>query len=147
MSLTERINQDVKLAMKARDKDRLKVLRMIKAALQNEQLNHDEPLTGDQELTILNREMKQRRDSLAEFEQAGREDLVEEVKAEIVIVEEYLPEQLSDEEIRQVVQDVIEEVGASSPSDFGKVMGPAMARLKGQADGSKVNAIVKELLH
>ncbi|XJS11511.1 GatB/YqeY domain-containing protein [Aerococcaceae bacterium WGS1372] len=146
MSLTDRINQDVKEAMKARDKDTLKVIRMLKAGLQKEQLEHSEPLTDEEELTIITRELKQRKDSLAEFEKAGRQDLVEEVTAEIAIVERYLPEQLTEEEVESKIKSIIDDIGASSSADFGKVMGKAMAELKGQADGKVVNSITKKLL-
>jgi uncharacterized protein YqeY len=83
---------------------------------------------------------------LTEFEKAGREDLTEKVKGEITIVEQYLPAQLTDEEIRQIVVDAIEKTGASSPKEFGKVMGLVMPQVKGKADGNQVNAVVKELL-
>lgn len=146
MSLTERINQDVKQAMKARDKDTLKVIRMLKSALQMEQLEHSEPLNDEQEISIIARELKQRRDSLAEFKKAGRDDLVNEVTAEIEVVERYLPKQLSEEEVTVEVQKVIDELGATSAADFGKVMGKAMANLKGQADGNIVNKVTKQLL-
>lgn len=146
MSLTERINQDVKQAMKARDKETLKVIRMIKSALQMEQLKHSESLTEEEEITIIVRELKQRKDSLAEFEKAERHDLVEEVTAEIEVVERYLPKQLSEEEIEVEVQKVMDELGATSSADFGKVMGKAMANLKGQADGNLVKQVTKKLL-
>ncbi|HJG48711.1 MULTISPECIES: GatB/YqeY domain-containing protein [Ruoffia] len=146
MSLTERINQDVKQAMKARDKETLKVLRMLKSALQMEQLEHSEPLNEEQEITIIARELKQRKDSLAEFEKAGRQDLVDEVTDEIVVVERYLPKQLSEEEIEVEVRKVMDELNATSKSDFGKVMGKAMANLKGKADGNLVKEVTKNLL-
>ncbi|MBZ6526211.1 GatB/YqeY domain-containing protein [Aerococcaceae bacterium DSM 111021] len=146
MSLTERINQDVKQAMKARDKETLKVIRMIKSALQMEQLKHSESLNEEEEITIIVRELKQRKDSLAEFEKAERHDLVEEVTAEIEVVERYLPKQLSEEEIEVEVQKVMDELGATSSADFGKVMGKAMANLKGQADGNLVKQVTKKLL-
>ena len=146
MSLTEQINQDVKTAMKAKDKDTLKVIRMLKAALQKEQLEHSEPLSAEQELTIINREMKQRRDSLAEFAKAERQDLVDALEAEIKVVERYLPAQLSPAELEAKVKAIIAEVGATSKADFGKVMGKAAATLKGQADGKAINEMVKKLL-
>lgn len=146
MSLTERINQDVKQAMKARDKETLKVLRMLKSALQMEQLEHSEPLNEEQEITIIARELKQRKDSLADFEKAGRQDLVDEVTDEIVVVERYLPKQLSEEEIEVEVRKVMDELNATSKSDFGKVMGKAMANLKGKADGNLVKEVTKNLL-
>ena len=145
MSLLSRLNADMKTAMKAKDKESLQVIRMIKSSIQNEQIKEGHDLT-EEELTVLSREMKQRRDSLHEFEEAGRDDLAEKVKSEIVIVEKYMPEQLSDEEIRQLVQEAITQTGASSMKEFGKVMGAIMPKVKGKADGNQVNAIVKELL-
>lgn len=145
MSLTARINEDVKIAMKAKDKETLKVIRMLKAALQKEQLEHAEPLNDQQELTIITREMKQRKDSLAEFLKANRQDLVDTVNKEIEIVERYLPKQLSPDEIKTAVQSIIDELQATK-SDFGTVMSKAMSQLKGQADGQLVNQTVKELL-
>lgn len=132
--------------MRAKDKERLAVIRMLKASLQNEEIKVGHELNADEELTILSREMKQRRDSLAEFEKAGREDLSDKVKIEIAIVENYLPAQLTDEEIRQIVAQAIADTGATSAKEFGKVMGAVMPKVKGKADGNQVNAIVKELL-
>ena len=146
MTLTERINQDIKTAMKAKDKDSLKVLRMLKAALQKEALEQPEPLSQDQEITIISRELKQRRDSLAESEKAGREDLVSATQDEIVIVQKYLPEQLSPEALEAKVREIMAQVGATSKADFGKVMGLAASSLKGQAEGKTINETVKRLL-
>mgnify|MGYP001486924686 CR=1 FL=1 len=144
MSLLERLNQDMKEAMKNKDKLRLNVIRMIKASLQNEALKlGKDKLTEDEELTILNREVKQRKDSLQEFENAGRTDLVEQVKQELVYVQEYLPEQLSQEELQQLVKEVISEVGATSKADIGKVMALIMPKVKGRADGALVNKLVR----
>lgn len=145
MSLTERINEDIKTAMKAKDKETLKVIRMLKVALQKEQLEHTEPLDKQQELTIMTREMKQRKDSLAEFLKADRQDLVDAVNQEIKIVERYLPEQLSSDEVKEAVQNIINELQATK-ADFGAVMSQAMSQLKGQVDGQLVNQTVKELL-
>ncbi len=146
MTLLSTLNDDMKTAMKAKDKERLSVIRMLKASLQNEQIKIGHELNDEEELTILSREMKQRRDSLTEFEKAGREDLVEKVKGEIIIVEKYLPQQLTEEEIRQIVSDAIVKTNATSAKEFGKVMGVVMPQVKGKADGNQVNAIVKELL-
>ncbi|ALS38219.1 uncharacterized protein YqeY [Enterococcus rotai] len=146
MSLLTTLNDDIKTAMKSKDKDTLSVLRMLKAAIQNEQIKAGRDLDGEEELTVLSREMKQRRDSLSEFEKAGRDDLADKVKIEITIVEKYMPKQLSEEEIRQIVQTAIDQTGATSPKEFGKVMGAVMPEVKGKADGNQVNAIVKELL-
>ncbi|MFK4565832.1 GatB/YqeY domain-containing protein [Enterococcus sp. UD-01] len=146
MSLLTTLNDDIKTAMKAKDKETLSVLRMLKTAIQNEQIKAGRDLNGEEELTVLSREMKQRRDSLAEFEKAGRDDLADKAKIEITIVEKYMPEQLSEEEIRQIVQAAIDQTGASSAKEFGKVMGAVMPKVKGKAVGNQVNAIVKELL-
>ena len=143
MSLLTTLNDDIKTAMKAKDKETLAVLRMLKTAIQNDQIKAGRELNGEEELTVLSREMKQRKDSLSEFEKAGRDDLVEKVKVEIAIVEKYMPQQLTEEEIRQ---EVMTQTGATSPKDFGKVMGAMMPKVKGKADGNQVNAIVKELL-
>ncbi|WP_101844330.1 GatB/YqeY domain-containing protein [Halobacillus sp. Marseille-P3879] len=147
MSITERLNQDMKTAMKARDKKTLSVIRMVKASIQNEaiKLGKNE-LSEEEELTVLSREVKQRNDSLHEFKEAGRDDLVEELNHEIEILQVYMPEQLSDQELEQVVQDTIKEVGASSKADMGKVMSAVMPKVKGKADGSKVNQLVLKQL-
>ncbi|WLR49890.1 GatB/YqeY domain-containing protein [Bacillus tianshenii] len=147
MKLAERLTDDMKQAMKNRDKDKLAVIRMVRASLQNEaiKLGKDE-LSQDEELTILNRELKQRKDSLHEFQEAGRNDLAEKTQSEIDVLQTYMPEQLSDEELDQIVQETIAEVGASSKADMGKVMGAIMPKVKGKADGSKVNqAVMKHL--
>lgn len=146
MTLLSTLNDDMKTAMKAKDKETLQVIRMLKASIQNEQIKKGADLNEEEELTVLSREMKQRRDSLTEFEKADRTDLAEKVKGEIAIVEKYLPAQLDEAEIRQIVAGAIEKTGASSPKEFGKVMGAVMPQVKGKADGNHVNAIVKELL-
>ena len=122
MSLLDRLNQDMKEAMKSKDRLRLNVIRMIKASLQNEAIKLGKELSEDEELTVLNREVKQRKDSLQEFEKAGRADLAEQVKQELEYVQHYLPEQLSEEELLQIVRETIAEVGATSKADIGKVM-------------------------
>ncbi|SEA96484.1 hypothetical protein SAMN05421743_111105 [Thalassobacillus cyri] len=143
MSLVERLNEDMKQAMRNKDKEKLTVIRMVKASLQNEaiKLGRGE-LSEEEELTVLSREVKQRKDSLHEFKEAGREDLVEKLNREIEILQAYMPKQLSDEELEQVVQDTITEVGASSKQDMGKVMSAIMPKVKGKADGSQVNKLV-----
>ncbi|MFG6148474.1 GatB/YqeY domain-containing protein [Halobacillus sp. B23F22_1] len=147
MSITERLNQDMKTAMKARDKKTLSVIRMVKASMQNEaiKLGKNE-LSEEEELTVLSREVKQRKDSLHEFKEAGREDLVEELYQEIDILQVYMPQQLSDQELDQIVQETIQEVGASSKADMGRVMSAVMPKVKGKADGSKVNQLVLKQL-
>ena len=147
VSLVERLNEDMKQAMKAKEKLKLSVIRMIKASLQNERIQlgvHE--LSEDDELTILSREMKQRTDSIKEFQEAGREDLTKKLEDEIKILQAYMPEQLSDEELAEIVKTTISEVNATSKKDFGKVMGKVMPKVKGKTDGSKVQKLVQEYL-
>jgi uncharacterized protein len=147
MSLLNRLNDDMKQAMKNKEKDKLSVLRMLKAALQNEAIKLGKSeLSEDEELTVLSRELKQRKDSLQEFESAGRADLVEKTKAEIEIVQLYMPKPLTEEELLEIIKQTIAEVGASSKADMGKVMGAIMPKVKGKADGSLVNRLVQQQL-
>ncbi|ETI66126.1 GatB/YqeY domain-containing protein [Neobacillus vireti] len=147
MSLLERLNDDMKQAMKNKEKDRLSVIRMVKASLQNEAIKlGTKELSEDTELTVLSRELKQRKDSLHEFDKAGREDLVEKLRTEISIVELYMPKQLSEEELSVIVKETIAEVGAASKADMGKVMAAIMPKVKGKADGSLVNKFVQQHL-
>ncbi|MFL2100533.1 GatB/YqeY domain-containing protein [Desemzia sp. FAM 24101] len=146
MTLLTTINDDIKTAMKAKDKHKLSVLRMIKSSLQNEQIKKGTELSKEDELAVLSREMKQRRDSLTEFKKADRQDLVDPLENEIAIVAEYMPKQLTEEELQSVVQEVIASVNATSAKDFGKVMGAVMPKVKGKADGNDINRIVKQQL-
>ncbi|WHY55137.1 GatB/YqeY domain-containing protein [Peribacillus simplex] len=146
MSLLERLNNDMKQAMKNKEKDKLSVIRMLKASIQNEAMKQRQDLTDDEELTVLSRELKQRKDSLQEFENAGRSDLVDKVRTELVYVEAYMPEQLSEEDLSKIVKQTIEEVNATSKADMGRVMGALMPKVKGKADGSLVNKLVQQHL-
>ncbi|SHF68057.1 GatB/YqeY domain-containing protein [Ornithinibacillus halophilus] len=148
MSLLTQLNEDMKQAMKNKEKERLSVIRMVKASIQNEsiKLGKDE-LSEDEELTVLSRELKQRKDSLQEFSSAGREDLVEKLELEISVLQEYMPKQLSDDELTAIVQATIQEIGASSKKDMGKVMSAIMPKVKGKADGSKINKLVLQHLN
>ncbi|MGN1387580.1 MAG: GatB/YqeY domain-containing protein [Bacillus sp. (in: firmicutes)] len=147
MSLLERLNNDMKQAMKNKEKDKLSVIRMLKAALQNEAIKlGNKELTEDEELTVLSRESKQRKDSLQEFSNAGRDDLVEKIRTEIKYVELYMPQQLTEEEVTNIVKETIEAVGATSKADMGKVMGALMPKVKGKADGALVNKLVQQHL-
>lgn len=143
MSLVERLNQDMKQAMRNKDKDTLSVIRMVKASLQNQaiKLGEDE-LSEEEELTVLSRELKQRKDSLQEFKEAGRDDLVERLDKEIKVLQVYMPKQLSAEELETIVKETIQEVGATSKKDMGSVMNAVMPKIKGKADGSQVNKFV-----
>ena len=146
MSLLERLNTDIKQAMKDKDKEKLSVLRMVKSSIQNESIKHGRDLSEEEELTVLSRELKQRKDSLQEFDKAGREDLVHKLQGEIAIVEHYMPEQLSEDELSAIVQQTIADVNATSKADMGKVMGALMPKVKGKADGSLVNKLVQHHL-
>ena len=143
MSLKETLNNDIKTAMKAKDKETLAVLRMIKTAVQAAEIDKKEELNAEEELTILAREAKQRRESLAEFVKAGRDELVAKTEAEIEIVERYLPKQLSVEEVKEVIATVAEKIGATTQKEFGKLMGAVMQELKGKADGNVIKEQVK----
>ncbi|MEI3613337.1 GatB/YqeY domain-containing protein [Pseudogracilibacillus sp. SO30301A] len=147
MSLMDRLNEDMKQAMKAKDKEKLSVIRMVKASLQNEaiQLGID-TLQEENERSILSRELKQRNDSLKEFKNAGREDLVEKLEKEIEILTVYLPKQLTEEELEEIVKETISEVKATSKKEFGKVMGKIMPKVKGKADGAVVQKLVQQYL-
>lgn len=146
MSLLAELNEDIKTAMKSRDKERLSVLRMIKSSLLNEEIAKGSELNSDEELTVLAREKKQRNESLEEFTKADRQDLVSKLEHEIVIVDEYLPQQLSQEEVAALVKEAVQQTGASSMADMGKVMGALMPKVKGKADGNIVSSLVKSEL-
>lgn len=146
MSLLERLEQDMKQAMKDKDKFRLSVIRMIRSAIKNKEISEQRVPDEGEVLDILNREVKQRKDSLQDFEKAGREDLVEQVQNEIEVIMGYLPKQLSEEEVEALVKQTIQDVGASSKADMGKVMGALMPKIKGRADGKTVNQIVQKHL-
>ncbi len=147
MSLLGRLNDEMKQAMKNKEKEKLTVIRMLKAAFQNESIKAGgRDLTEEEELTVLSREVKQRKDSLHEFEKAGREDLVAKIQTELTYVNEYMPEQLSEEEVSAIVDKTIAETGASAKSDMGKVMAALMPKVKGKADGSLVNRLVQQKL-
>ncbi|MGV0167536.1 GatB/YqeY domain-containing protein [Furfurilactobacillus sp. WILCCON 0119] len=146
MTLLDQLNADLKTAMKARDKQTLTVIRSLKSAVMNEQIDLGHDLTDDEGVTVVARGLKQRRESLAEFEKADRAELVADTKAEIAIVERYMPAQMSADEIAAVVQETADQVGATSKADFGKLMGAVMPKVKGKADGNLVNQAVKALL-
>lgn len=148
MSLNERLTEDMKAAMKSgpAGKVRLDTIRFLKAALKNVEIDKKAPLTDEDILGIVTKQVKQLRDSIAEFEKGGRTDLIEKANAEIEVLSGYLPQQMSADEVRELARQVVAEVGAQGPKDMGKVMGPLVARTKGRADGKLVQQIVKELL-
>ncbi len=148
MSLKEQLLADMKEAMKEREagKLRLSVIRMVRAAVKNSEINGKKELTEDEVMAVVLKEVKMRQDALAEFTKAGRQDLIDQTKAEVAVLQKYLPEALSDEELRDVAAKVIAQVGAESVKHLGKVMPLVMAQTKGRADGKRVNAVVRELL-
>ncbi|WP_017327413.1 GatB/YqeY domain-containing protein [Synechococcus sp. PCC 7336] len=150
MGLKETISGDLKAAMKAKDKLRLETIRSIKKAILEKEVSvrpsGREELTEAEEMELLVKQAKQRRDSIAQYRKAQRDDLVERESAELAIIETYLPQALSEEELSQAIDEIIERVGALSAKDLGKVMGPAMQALKGRADGAKVQQMVKAKL-
>ncbi|MBM7618101.1 uncharacterized protein YqeY [Weissella uvarum] len=146
MSLTEQLNADMKVAMKAKDKETLNVLRMLKSDLANEQIKLGHDLDESEELAVVSREMKQHVEEKEAYEDASRADLAESLAAQIEVLKRYMPEQLSEDEVRQIVEDTIKKVGATSKADLGKVMGALMPQVKGKADGKLVNRLVQEQL-
>jgi len=147
MSIQDQITNDIKLAMKARDVDRLAALRAVKSALMLEATKDGSTLVPDEvSLKIIAKLVKQRKDSAAIYMEQNRQDLADDENNQLVHLEGYLPAQMSEEEVRNIVQEVISQVGASSPADMGKCMGPLMGRLNGKADGSLISRLVKEEL-
>ncbi|MBC9785042.1 GatB/YqeY domain-containing protein [Heliobacillus mobilis] len=148
MSLKERLMEDMKQAMKDKEagKFRLSVIRMARSAIQKAEIDKRRDLTDEELLEVLAREVKQRRDSMVEYEKAGRTDAIDALKQEIDILTAYLPQQLSEEEVRALVREAMAVTGAQGPRDIGKVMGVLMPKVKGRADGKLVNQIVKESL-
>jgi len=145
--MRDRLNQETKAALKARDKARLGALRLISAALQEREIATRTDKLSEQEVAaVLQKMLKQRRDSLAIYQKAGRQDLAQQEANEIQVIEEFLPKQLGDQEVRSAIAAVIKDVGATAPRDMGKVMAALKARHAGQMDFGKVSALVKELL-
>lgn len=146
MSLLETLNADMKQAMKNKNKEALSVIRMVKSTVMNEEINLGHTLTTDEELTVLSREVKQRHDSLSEFEKGNREDLAAGIRSELDVLSKYLPKQLSDDEVKAIIQEAIAQTGATTPKDMGKVMGIVTPQVKGKADGKLVANLVKAAL-
>ncbi len=147
MSLKSQITEDMKSAMKAGDKDRLKVVRLILAAIKQVEVDKRTELDDAAVLAVLTKMVKQRRDSVEQFEKGGREDLAKIERDEIAVLEKYLPEQLSAEELAAMVDAVIQATGAEGIRDMGKVMGQIKAKAAGRADMGAVSATVKERLN
>lgn len=146
MSLKDKLMEDLKQAIRQRDERRRSTLRLVIAAIKNAEIEKRHELDEGELGAIIAKEAKQRRESIAEFERGGRQDLVDQEKAELQVLLAYLPEQLSREEIEAKARQTIEEVGATSPAQMGEVMRRLMPLMKGKADGKLVSQVVKELL-
>ena len=144
--IAQKIQEDLKTAVKAQDKPRVSVLRMVLNALKNAELEEREELSDEKELAVIASYARRIKESIEEFRKAERSDLVAKESAELAVVLSYLPEQMSDEDIRREAARVIADIGAASPRDMGRVMGEMMKRFKGKVDGAAVNRIVSELL-
>ena len=146
MSLKERITDDMKTAMRAKDSERLGTIRLLQSAMKQKEVDERIELDDAAIVAIVDKMIKQRKDSIAAFEQAARQDLVDKEKAELAVLSAYLPERLSAQELTDAVQTIVKELGASGPGDMGKVMGAVKTRLAGKADMGAVSAAVKAAL-
>ncbi len=146
MELKEQLNEDMKQAMRARDKNRLSAIRMVRGAVRDKEINSQVELDDDGVLEVIASQIKKRKDALEQLRQSNRGNLVEAEMEQINILQEFLPAQLSEEEIAAVVTDAIEELGATSMRDMGKVMGRLVPQLRGKADNSVVSQIVRQKL-
>ena len=145
--MRNQILEDLKTAMKKQDKETLAVIRMVKAAIQMEELNTKKELTDDEVINIITKQIKTRKESIAEFEKGNRKDLIDKTNSEIEILEKYLPEQLTDEEALQIIDEAFELIKPESSKDMGKVMKEISPKLKGKYDMGKASSIIKERLN
>ncbi len=146
MSLKERLADDLKSAMKNKNVVRKNVVQMVRAAILQVEKDNKITLDDDGVLDVIAKQMKQRRDALPDYEKSGRDELIAELKAEMDVLKEYLPEQLTKDELYAIVKEAVEATGASSMKDMGKIMATVMPKTKGRADGKMINEIAKELL-
>ena len=146
MSLKERITEDMKTAMRAKDSERLGTIRLLQSAMKQKEVDERLELDDAAIVAIVDKMIKQRKDSIAAFELADRQDLVDKEKSELAVLSAYLPERLSAQELTAAVQAIVTELGASGPGDMGKVMGAVKTRLAGKADMGAVSAAVKAAL-
>ena len=150
-SILDRVKQDLTDAMKAQDAVRRRALRSLRAALANKEIakrraGADSSLEGQEELAVVQKQVKQRRDSIEQYEEADRDDLAQKEREEIEVLEDYLPDRLSDEELAERLDAIIDDVGATSMADMGPVMGRAMDELRGRVDGNRVREMVQDRL-
>lgn len=146
MSLKDKLMQDLKSAMKDKDKIKKSVITLIRSDIKQYEVDSRNEIDDKGIIEIIAKQLKQRKDALEEFQKGNRQDLVDESKREIEVLLTYLPKQLTEEEIREIVRDTIDELGVQGPKEMGKVMGALMPKLKGKADGKLISKIVKELL-
>ena len=144
--MVEKLKQDMVDAMKNKEKERLTVIRMVKAAMDQEHIDRKREINDELLIDVVNKQIKMRKDSIAEFDKAGRNDLSEKTQSEVDILMAYLPEQLSLEEVQKIIDEIFDEVKPEGPKDMGKVMKEATAKLKGKADMKDVSNIIKEKL-
>jgi len=147
MSLKEKLADDFKAALKNKDNIRKSVITMIRAAIKQYEVDNKVEIDDDKIIEIISKQVKQKRDAIVEFNKGNRQDLVDETNNEIQILMEYLPKQLTEEEVREIVNESINKLNAQGPKDMGKVMQDVMPKVKGKADGKLVSSIVKELLN
>lgn len=145
-SLKQRINDDVKTAMRNKDKERLATLRLITAAIKQKEVDERIELDDDQVIGVLEKMLKQHKDSIEQYENAGRSELADKEKTELVLIQEYMPAQLSEAEITALIDEAIAETGASEMKEMGKVMGLLKPKLAGRADMGQVSALIKAKL-
>lgn len=146
MSLKNRITEDMKAAMKARETERLGAIRLLLAAVKQKEVDERKDLDDAAVLSVIDKMLKQRRDSIFQFEQAGRQDLADKEKFEVSVLQAYMPQAMSDAELEAAVAEAVAAAGAHGPQDMGKVMGLLKPRLAGRADMGKVSALVKARL-
>lgn len=144
MNLLEKFNSDMVAAMKAQDKERLTVLRMVKGAMQLENINNKKEINEELLIDCVGKQIKMRNDSVAEFEKAGREDLATKTKEEITILNDYLPVQLTEEEVNAIIDEAFAKINPTSAKEMGLIMREVTPKLKGKADMKKVSEIIKE---
>ena len=145
--MVEKLDKDMIEAMKSKDKDKLTVIRMVKAGMKQEVIDNKKEINDDLLIDVVNRQIKMRKDSISEFEKGNRTDLIEKTQAEIDVLMNYLPEQLSSEEVNKIIDEIFAEVNPTGPKDMGKVMQQATAKLKGKADMKEVSTIIRERLN
>ncbi len=145
-AMSRRLNEEIKSAMKSGDKDRLETLRLLKASLQKVLIDKGASATPDDEIAFLAVEVKRRKEAVELYRKGGRKDLADKEERELVIISEYLPKPLTEEELRTLVDEAVRETGAQSPKDMGRVMSAVMPKVKGKADGKTVQELVKARL-